>query len=89
MNFHAAYLFSYTAAFYCYEWEVLLKILLWILSFWLDHDYADKFINKILYKLREFLSAEKIILVSWYLLSLGTQRWKQEGPFAKVFLSKL
>lgn len=59
MNFHAAYLFSCTAAFYCYEWEILTKdSSLNTMSFWLDHEYADKFINKILsvYKLREFFS---------------------------------
>lgn len=48
------------------------------MSFWLDHEYVDKFINKIfsVYKLRELFQAQKIILVSWYLLSLGTQRQK-------------
>lgn len=48
MNFHAVYLFSYTAAFYCYEWEILMKASsLNTTSSWLDHEYVDKFIKKI------------------------------------------
>lgn len=92
MNFHAAYLFSYTASFYCYEWEILTKdSSLNTMSVWLDHEYVDKFINKILsvYKLRVFFMHRKLF---WFhdILCLWVFRdGSREGPLTKVFLSKL
>lgn len=55
INFHTAYLFSYPAAFYSYERAVLWDSSLNAVSFRLDREYVDNFINQILaaFKLRE------------------------------------